>query len=303
MINISFETHPEEYKNYLKSLEFIKSINDEDFNYPNEVTYFHVYTEVKNEKELACIKSFFATQNLDKTKLILWSDYDISNQENLIPFKNLIDFRIYDPIEESKGTPMEGNFNHLKATDFKYYLKSDLLRLLALYNYGGIWIDMDIILLRDFKPLLDQEFLYQWGHETAFDSYGCCGSVLSLKRKSNLSRLFLEILPHMPVVGDNTFWGKDLFAQAYKHYKYTIFPSPFFNLEWQMGIIDNDLKDLICLKLWFDEECPDEYLFLDSFSWHWHNSFFKNRTIQPNSKFDKLSKIIDVKLEERGFFV
>jgi len=47
------------------------------------------------------------------------------------------------------------------------------------------------------------------------------------------------------------------------------------------------------LDFWFDKECPDELLFLDCFAWHWHNSTNKNKTIQPNSKFDKLRKYID----------
>ena len=42
---------------------------------------------------------------------------------------------------------------HLKAMDGKHYLQSDLLRILVLYKYGGVWVDMDIIFLRDFKPL------------------------------------------------------------------------------------------------------------------------------------------------------
>ena len=162
MINISRETNIELYTDYKKSYEFIKNINNNSYEYPAEQTIFHIYTEVKTIKELESIRSFFATQNLNKTKLFVWSDYDISNLECLAPFKKFITFKIYNPIEEAKGTVLENKFDYLLARDAKYYIQSDLLRILALHKYGGIWIDMDIILLRDFKPILDQEYMYQW---------------------------------------------------------------------------------------------------------------------------------------------
>ncbi len=174
MININIENNPNLYFDYKEGLELLRGIKDDDYEYPEEVTNFHVYSEIRNPKELECIKSYFATQNLEKTKLILWSDYDVSNQENLKDFKDKIDFRIYDPIKESEGTLLEGKLERLLAKDEKYYLQSDLLRLLALHKYGGIWIDMDVLLLRDFRPILDQEYLYQWGGDINFGRDGCC---------------------------------------------------------------------------------------------------------------------------------
>ena len=299
MININIEKNPELYFDYKKGLEFLKNIKNENYNYPEEITNFHVYSEIKNEKELFCIKSYFATQNLEKTKLIIWSDYDISEQENLKDFKHKIDFRVYDPISESIGTPLEGNLKILSANDSKYYLKSDLLRLMVLYKYGGIWIDMDILLLRDFKPLLDQEYLYQWGGDTNFEIDGCCATVISLKKESELSKKLLNEILKMPIYGDTTIWGKNLFAEVYKKYKYNILPSTFFNTEWLMSKNDKKLSDDI-LEMWFEKECPDELLFLDAFAWHWHNSSNKNKFINLNSKFWKLQNYIKNKLENEN---
>lgn len=292
MINVSFEKYTDLYRDYRLGLHYLKQLDFNKFEYPNEVTYFHVYTEVKTENELECIKSYFATQNLQKTKLVIQSDYDISNQENIKEYKDKIDFRIYNPIEEAKGTILENHVEKLLAKDGKYYLQSDLLRLLALHKYGGIWIDMDIILLRDFKPILDQEFLYQWGGDTNFSIEGCCATVISLKKDSKLSQLFLEEILNMPIIGSTTIWGKDLFARVYRKNKFDILPSSFFNIEWLISKVDKKLSEDI-LDFWFDKECPDELLFLDCFAWHWQNSTNKNKTIQPNSKFDKLRKYID----------
>ena len=73
MIELSYANNPEYYQKYIKCLEFLDSIKPENYEYPKEVTLFHIYTEVRTEKELECIKSFIATQNLDKCKLIVWT--------------------------------------------------------------------------------------------------------------------------------------------------------------------------------------------------------------------------------------
>jgi WD repeat and SOF domain-containing protein 1 len=33
--------------------------------------------------------------------------------------------------------------------------KSDLLRLLLLHKFGGVWVDTDTILLRDLRPIVE----------------------------------------------------------------------------------------------------------------------------------------------------
>lgn len=38
---------------------------------------------------------------------------------------------------------------------------SDLVRVLLLHLYGGVWLDMDVLLLRDLAPLLKYEFAYR----------------------------------------------------------------------------------------------------------------------------------------------
>lgn len=299
MININIDNNPTLYFDYREGLELLRQIKDIDYEYPAYVTNFHVYSEIRNNKELECIKSYFATQNLEKTKLILWSDYDVSNQENLKEFKDRIDFRIYDPIKESEGTILEGKVERLLAKDSRYYLQSDLLRLLALHKYGGIWIDMDIILLRDFKSILDQEYLYQWGGDTNFALDGCCATVISLKKRSDLSTKLIEEILNMPIVGNTTIWGKDLFAKVYQKMKYDILPSTFFNTEWLISKVDDKLSCDI-LTYWFENECPDELLFTEAFAWHWHNSSNKHKVIVENSKFDKLSKLNDMLLKNKN---
>lgn len=300
MINISYKTNPNLYLSYVDCLNFLSSIKDEDSTYPEEKTNFHIYSEFKTDKEIVSLMSFFATQNLDKTNVIVWSDYDISNEPRIQRFKNLADFRIWDVKSEAVGTPIENQKLMLKASDAKHYLQSDLLRLLVLYKYGGIWIDMDIILLRDFKPILDQEYMYMWGSEVDFVQQGACASVLSLKKKSEFALKLLEEAKTMPIIPNSTCWGKDMFAQLYRKYEYNIFPSSFFNIEWCINKHTPGFGDHI-ENSWFTNPIRNKsHLFLQSFAWHWHNSSKKNLDIAFGSKFDLLSKLTEQKLIEKG---
>ena len=58
MINISLENNLELYKDYEKSLFFLSKVDDNLYSYPDSITYFHVYSEIKNEKELLCVESY-----------------------------------------------------------------------------------------------------------------------------------------------------------------------------------------------------------------------------------------------------
>ena len=187
MINVSQKDNPEFYFDYGLGLNLLRSVKDEDYSYPEEKVNFHIYTEVRSDKEVECVKSFLATQNLDHTSLIIWSDYSIEDNELIQPYKDYLDLRVYNAREEAVGTPMEHEHSMLDASDSKYYLKSDLFRLMMLHKYGGVWADMDIIFLRDFKPILDQEYMYQWGGDTDFANLGACATVLAMK-KENFAR-------------------------------------------------------------------------------------------------------------------
>jgi len=302
MINLSYETHPELYFDYRLGLDFLKSIKNEDYEYPEHQVLFHVYTEVKNEKELECIKSYLATQNLDKTKLIIWSDYNILDNELIKPYKDLLEFKVYDAREEAKDTPLEKEYGKLNAADNKHYLQSDLFRLMILYKYGGVWADMDIVFLRDFKAILDQEYMYQWGSETQYASQGACATVLAMKKQSEFATVMLDVLKTMPTIEETTIWGKDTFAKLWQVWPhFTIFPSTFFNTEWLISKVNEPLSRET-ENNWFynTTDVAKDCLFLDAFSWHWHNTSNKDKRIEKGSKFDLLRKKTNQLLESRG---
>lgn len=305
---MSLDTHPDLYEDYLKGLALLKAIDTSTYDYPEEVTFFHVYTEVRTPKELLCIKSYLATQHLKKTKLIVWSDYDISEQENIQPYKDFVDFRVYDPVALAKGTPLEGVESHLETGgDHNHWMSSGVMRFLVLYKFGGIYFDMDMILLRDFKPILGQDFAYQWGSSTDFakerrweeDCHGPCAAMLGVVKGSEFIEDCMEQLVKTPPRG-GTCYDEDMLGYVYAKRPFTVFPSTFFNTEWLMSKVDKPASEE-ATRCMFDErmENPD-YLFENAFAWHWHNSSNKNKKVVKGSKFDNLDNLIDLGLKYKG---
>ncbi|KAH9943294.1 uncharacterized protein BXZ73DRAFT_97343 [Epithele typhae] len=91
-----------------------------------------------------CCSSFFATQ--DK-----W----------VARFPGAFTLRVVDYASLARGTPLEGS-PLLDVSDAKAWIDGDLVRLLVIWAYGGVWVDMDSLLTRDLAPLLEYEFVTQW---------------------------------------------------------------------------------------------------------------------------------------------
>jgi len=301
MIQIDHKTYPHLYTDYEKTLDLLRMTHKKILNpsYPDHTVNFHLYTEVKNEKELLAVKSFLATQNLDHTKLILWSDWDIQKNELLAPFKDSIDFRVYDPMTLAEGTILEGNTKQLLAKDNLHYMMSGMLRFLAPYKMGGIWFDMDMVLFRDLAIILDQEFAYMWGSETDFAGHGPCAAFMNIHEKSEHASICLEEIVKAPIIPNTVCRDHQLLAKVYSRRPFTVFPSAFFNTEWQINIKHPE-KGTKIEAGWFKKNEYSDELFLEAFSWHWHNSSHKNDIIEPGSKFYNLNKFIDRHLIHKG---
>ena len=140
---------------------------------PAERRFFHTYWRVDlapfEERQEWMIKSFFATQDMASSTLILWSNGDLSGNVLLRTwlqrYPDAFDLKVVDVEALARGTALEGS-HLLKSNDAKAWIDGDLIRLLLLWNYGGTWVDMDSLLTRDLVPLLEHEFVTQW------DCYG-----------------------------------------------------------------------------------------------------------------------------------
>ena len=135
---------------------------------PEDRTLYHTYWRVDlapfGPRQEWMLKSFFATQDLSSSRLILWSNGELNSnilQTYLKRYPDSFALGIVDIPSLAKGTALEGS-HLLMLEDALAWVDGDLLRLLLLWNYGGVWIDMDLLLTRSLEPLLEHEFVTQW---------------------------------------------------------------------------------------------------------------------------------------------
>ena len=61
----------------------------------------------------------------------------------------------------------------------KYAFAADFIRLYAIYNYGGIYLDMDIEVIKPFDDLLNAEYMLAYEDDDQRIEAGCFGAVKS----------------------------------------------------------------------------------------------------------------------------
>ncbi|KIK55329.1 hypothetical protein GYMLUDRAFT_121919, partial [Collybiopsis luxurians FD-317 M1] len=214
-------------------------------------TLFHTYWRSDlasfGPRQEYMLKSFFATQNLATSKLILWSNGDLKGNRILTdylrrygdadggnrednPERGSFEIRRAEVAQLARGTALDPNANteygadqklwapihHLPLFDKKAWVDGDLIRLLLLWNYGGVWVDMDFLLTRDLEPLLEHEFVTQW------DCYG--------KKYTPLNGALMRFHVHSPYLCEafhimatdppprphSTDWGSTLYLKLYR---------------------------------------------------------------------------------------
>jgi hypothetical protein len=261
-----------------KGIEYLKE-NKLNF-YPknNEIIIFHVYWYGNiSRKQILPINSYLKTQNLEKTKLWVWIDHETFTEQNInfIPKHQNIEIKKYIPNLEAKNT----FFEEKKFINSKKYIKfrSDIARLLFLYNYGGLYFDLDMILLKDLMPILDLEFCYSWSDKKRGNN-----GILRLKKKSiNCEKILKKYNNNTPqCVGTN----KQIFTDDLDIY---CLPSVLFDPIWILN--DKNIKSKYSQLNKFDNffKKTDENvnIFFDNqiFAYHWHSR--NNINIETNSYF------------------
>jgi hypothetical protein len=297
MLQISEETNSEIYYNVDKCVEFCKSIPNVEY---KDHTEYHLFWNVGlpfERKQLLPIKSYLCTQGKNTT-LNVWSNVDLSTNEYIKPYLPYIKTKIWDPIKESKNTPLEKLTGHLTTNDNLNWAAGDLFRILVLYNYGGLYVDFDVCFLRDFAPLLDVEFMYKW----SFQKDMINGAVMRMFKGSKLG---LDILTQMslhPVRPGTTNWSTDLYQRVRTFNKdWTVYPCGFFNTEWQIFLTQDEKKDpknseLIKFITYPMKKTTISNTMYDGvFSWHWHNNW--QEVIEDGSKWQLLESKFDQELK------
>lgn len=136
-------------------------------------TYWRADLLPFGSRQAATLTSFLATQPLPHSRLILWTNGAEALKANphvarfLKTWPEYVEVRGVDMEALAVGTALEGTgLIGDKVMDKKAWVDGDAVRLLVLWSFGGVWMDMDQILTRDLHPLVEHEFVTQW------DCYG-----------------------------------------------------------------------------------------------------------------------------------
>lgn len=153
---------------------------------------------------VALLDSFLMTQDTAAAKFIFWwltprvgeAKDPLEVQYESHPS---IEFRQADIKGMAVGTPLEGRNEILEMGDnLQQSSKSkrprqlaNMYRTLALYKMGGIWVDTDTLILRDFRPLLEYtgEFATQLSISIYYNN-----NFMGLRAGSELGWFLLDII-------------------------------------------------------------------------------------------------------------
>lgn len=244
--------------------------------YKGQVTFHCYWNGNLNEKHLLSIFSCYYFNK--KHKIILWLENNIKNDFNK-EIEKYAEIKYFSLSAEKKSTNFINNFYYNKSVSFY----SDVIRYLLLYNYGGIWFDLDCFILRSFDPLFynygNEICVYQWANQNHPN-----GAIyMSLEAKSEKMKKNIEF-----IIKQNRCWG---FQEASLTYDIPldmlVLPCSWFDGSW----IENPYN--IKFKSFFDktnETYNFDNFFKGSFCYHWHSQW--NDTVDETSIFSQLKKLI-----------
>lgn len=131
-------------------------------------------------RQVALIESILYSQDERSTRIVFWTNAATTDAvESLEILEPILarhgprrgdarfEVKRVDKRELARATPMRDH-KWLDLADEQAWVDGDLVRVLVLYAYGGVWIDFDTILTgkRDLRVLLEHEWVTQW------DCYG-----------------------------------------------------------------------------------------------------------------------------------
>jgi len=266
---------------YYKTIKIAQTLHHD---YDKSVIFHSYWYGDLIEKHFYSILScyYFNVHNKNH-KIILWLENNMPNHFNTL-IENYAEIRFFSLDSEKNNSIFLEKYNY-RFLSIAYY--ADFIRNLLLYNYGGVWFDLDCFFLRSFDPLFyyfkDEIILYHWENK----QYANNAIYISLEPKSKKMKKNMEF-----IMERNLGWG---FQEANLTYDLPLdmllLPCSWFDGGW----IQNPYK--IGLDNFF-EYTNKKYDFLNffagSFCYHWHNKW--NHNIDENSICMQLIELIKKKL-------
>lgn len=280
-------------------------IDEKEF---NKDVIFHCYWNGSlSKKHLYSIKScyyFNVNKNKSNRKIILWlqqlpqkpmynhkqrglylmkaNQYKIEN-EILQEIEKYAEIRIFDLETEIKDLFDIDTEQEIKKklVNLSYLpLYADLVRLILLYKYAGVWFDLDCFFLRDFSPLFsmfeDDIVSYRWEEE----NYPNNAILIAVKKKSMKILKLIQFLSKTETFSfqNNLFFHNNI--------DMVVLPCEYFDPLWTLK--GQNKKDFFTHT---DKHVNLQTFYQFSFCYHWHNLW--SFPVDDTSPFSQLCKEID----------
>jgi hypothetical protein len=218
-----------------------------------------------------CLKSLLLTQSVP-WEAWLWmpSETIAQNAAFLAHLEHLpVVVKPYVAQAEARGTPFEGAMK-LLVSDNPVNV-SDGLRLLALWKYGGVYTDLDILFLRDIRPLLAVELCYRW----SFHSWAN-NAIFHFRRGSPALEALIERCIRIGSARSRRSMALEDLRELPGALH--LFPAFVFDPAWiavDSGTADNPYIN--SFDEFFDSTVAADLnrFFPESYAYHWHNRWTK----------------------------
>jgi glycosyl transferase-like sugar-binding protein len=177
-------------------LRFLRGLEASDHDGGPAGERYHLYwLGPFTRKQAFAVKCLLTTPDAARGEVWLWLDAEdgyAGHERNpvLEPLLPHLSVRPFDPSAECRGTPFEASpelHRGVSPTE-----RSDLFRLVTLYNHGGFYLDLDMMVLRDLgelfrEPFGSGEFCYRWADQPYANH-----AVLRLRRRSETAQAVVE---------------------------------------------------------------------------------------------------------------
>ena len=290
-LNVSVALAPSAYSDLRDCLALVRSIPPSRF---CERTVFHSFWGNLPVRDQAAwfILSFLATQDLEFAELWVWSPPGVAVAADplMAPFVGHpnVFFKEWVPEREAVGTQLAARTDVIAAAhDTAFWLETDLLRSLALLVYGGVYVDMDVLLLRNFGPLLGDEWLYQWGTGCVLSN----GAVMRLHKGSVLAQRLLAVIIDTPAEPKTTKWGREAYLITSHTVPFLRLPVCVHNALWMSNLGEP--------RAVFNDK-PHFSRWHGGFSMHLHGPVFsQGPDAPPGSEYARAKRELTALLHER----
>jgi Glycosyltransferase sugar-binding region containing DXD motif len=290
----------------LRFLRELETPNDDDV--PANEPYHLYWQGPFSTKQAFAVKSVLATQR-SRGEVCLWLDAEDGypghdRNEILRSLASEVSIRSFDPALECRGTPLEDRRELQENPD--PLERANLFRLVTLYKHGGVYLDLDTMLLRDLgellaQPFVTEDFCYRWSAHLPYAN----NAVLRFRRGSENARKLLERSVELGSCNPTEV----LQFEGGEAIDLTVLPCAFFDPLWphadgrcrfERAPFD-DFEGFFRKFSWRFRPRQDvgsyREFFPGAFAYHWHNLW--DAPEHDRSYFGRFARDVDAEISRR----